>query len=600
MTKFYTILAVAAISLSASAQQFTVETQSTPKLENKDLPGAVLHQANPELKANIDITNKFGAVNPEELKGKALSRSAIAQADVEGEWDYSYYDYFDKETVTGTVTFTYYSNYSQFLVLFDHDTNKLGFWADFDPTAGTLTFNQEYLTNSGNYSVYQLPLNGTSLATTLVGTYNDATKSFEFPSAGGLGHGAVSGGTVAGFYYRIEQISITKPDGDYKVGITMSSECNASNEFTYTVTKGNDIAKVYALEIEGDFDATENINYIPLLGKEIEVNKVYSLKPAADMEESGYYSVLIAGADAQGNLRKATQAAVYVNLPEEGAYKTLGTFEFEDPFVCFYYNNFTHININAVLEENIENPGLFRIVNPYKGAKQHHSDDCSHYFYLDTRDAEFVTVPASSTGMDFGDGILVLGSLGGALGYSKEQCKASGYAIPTLSGRTITFPDRSILAHEQKYNSPGTWGYITTENPVTITLPDLKLNVTVVDDDSQPVEGATVAVEGVTGTTDAQGVAKLTLPATIDYLAKVDVNVTDKDGSSTKESIELGAIENNATVTLGTTGIGSITADDENAPAEYYNMLGVRVSNPEAGQIVIKRQGSTVSKVLVK
>ena len=47
------------------------------------------------------------------------------------------------------------------------------------------------------------------------------------------------------------------------------------------------------------------------------------------------------------------------------------------------------------------------------------------------------------------------------------------------------------------------------------------------------------------------------------------------------------------------TGIADINADD-NAAVEYFNLQGVRIAQPEAGQIVIRRQGNKVSKVLVK
>lgn len=49
-------------------------------------------------------------------------------------------------------------------------------------------------------------------------------------------------------------------------------------------------------------------------------------------------------------------------------------------------------------------------------------------------------------------------------------------------------------------------------------------------------------------------------------------------------------------------GIDSIVTDtvDENAPVEYYNLQGLRINEPAAGQIVIRRQGSKVSKVLVR
>ncbi|MBP2690697.1 MAG: hypothetical protein J6B44_02595 [Muribaculaceae bacterium] len=46
-------------------------------------------------------------------------------------------------------------------------------------------------------------------------------------------------------------------------------------------------------------------------------------------------------------------------------------------------------------------------------------------------------------------------------------------------------------------------------------------------------------------------------------------------------------------------GIYDIIADDENAPVEYFNIQGIRVDNPDNG-IYIRRQGSKVSKVLVK
>lgn len=50
--------------------------------------------------------------------------------------------------------------------------------------------------------------------------------------------------------------------------------------------------------------------------------------------------------------------------------------------------------------------------------------------------------------------------------------------------------------------------------------------------------------------------------------------------------------ENNA-------GMEEVIDNDENAPVEYYNLQGIRVNNPSNG-IFIRRQGNTVSKVLIK
>lgn len=46
-------------------------------------------------------------------------------------------------------------------------------------------------------------------------------------------------------------------------------------------------------------------------------------------------------------------------------------------------------------------------------------------------------------------------------------------------------------------------------------------------------------------------------------------------------------------------GVEGIAADNENAPVEYFNLQGVRVNNPANG-LYIRRQGTNVSKVLVR
>lgn len=49
-----------------------------------------------------------------------------------------------------------------------------------------------------------------------------------------------------------------------------------------------------------------------------------------------------------------------------------------------------------------------------------------------------------------------------------------------------------------------------------------------------------------------------------------------------------------------TDAVNDIIAEDADAPAVYYNMQGVRVANPAAGNLYIKVQGSKATKVLVK
>lgn len=47
-------------------------------------------------------------------------------------------------------------------------------------------------------------------------------------------------------------------------------------------------------------------------------------------------------------------------------------------------------------------------------------------------------------------------------------------------------------------------------------------------------------------------------------------------------------------------GVKGIVADDVNAPVKYYNLQGMEVANPEAGQLVIMKKGSKASKFIAK
>ncbi len=99
--------------------------------------------------------------------------------------------------------------------------------------------------------------------------------------------------------------------------------------------------------------------------------------------------------------------------------------------------------------------------------------------------------------------------------------------------------------------------------------------------DMQLLDGAIVADVDLTGTTDADGVAKMT----INVLWKMDAETT----------LPI-MVEFNGQ--LVASGVADIIVD-ENAPVEYYNLNGIRVANPENG-VYIRRQGNKVTKVLVK
>ena len=67
-----------------------------------------------------------------------------------------------------------------------------------------------------------------------------------------------------------------------------------------------------------------------------------------------------------------------------------------------------------------------------------------------------------------------------------------------------------------------------------------------------------------------------------------------KDAAGNLSSEALIGVTQGGTVT----GVDAITTDD--SAVEYYNLQGLRVENPAAGQIVIRRQGNNVTKEILK
>lgn len=73
---------------------------------------------------------------------------------------------------------------------------------------------------------------------------------------------------------------------------------------------------------------------------------------------------------------------------------------------------------------------------------------------------------------------------------------------------------------------------------------------------------------------------------------KLRITLTDAAGNSQKQTIypAFKVAENS--------GVSKIYDNDNTKPVEYYNLQGIRVENPSAGSIVIRRQGNSASKVV--
>jgi hypothetical protein len=132
-------------------------------------------------------------------------------------------------------------------------------------------------------------------------------------------------------------------------------------------------------------------------------------------------------------------------------------------------------------------------------------------------------------------------------------------------------------------DGPTPLGDINVENVTVTDNGDDTKTYNGTKQDLSLLDGEIIADVELTGTEKADGALQMT------------INVIWKAGDD--ENIPILVTFNGQ---KQSTGIGSVATDDTQATVEYYNLQGIRVNNPAAGGIYIRRQGSTVSKILVK
>lgn len=340
----------------------------------------------------------------------------------------------------------------------------------------------------------------------------------------GFGNMAV---TDAEYGFGDDTPTIIMLPGSSDYSLTVETEgCVTKASLNFVVEAGADIAtvKYYAMggglygNTDANFDYLESMNAFRALPQ---TNGAWSLT-FTDPTDGDEATLFVAGYDAEG--KRVAKAVDYyvVNLDNADDWKLLGKADFTEDMIGNLYTTSSvawgTTTYKVDVEENINTPGLYRLVNPYTTSEWPHSsksnshnDGHNHYLMIDATNPDKVVIPKSYIGFDGGYGHEYLVSIN----LYEETDNAALYG--KLANGTITMPAASVY------------------------------DASLLDPDTYKV-----------GT----GAFKVVLPA-------------------------LDAVE-------------GIEADGVEAAVEYFNMQGVRVANPAAGQLVIRKQGNTVSKVLVK
>lgn len=143
-------------------------------------------------------------------------------------------------------------------------------------------------------------------------------------------------------------------------------------------------------------------------------------------------------------------------------WKSLGKATYVDDLVTTFYK-VDNIPYEVEIQENMEEPGIYRLVNPYGVAYPYNEDgdydaDNNYYFEINAQDPEGVYFTQFHSGMDWGNGEFVFWSLADyqmkRQGKTLEEVKAMGLC-GTLKDGVITFPSQSLLVGMLEYNNGG-------------------------------------------------------------------------------------------------------------------------------------------------
>lgn len=117
-------------------------------------------------------------------------------------------------------------------------------------------------------------------------------------------------------------------------------------------------------------------------------------------------------------------------------------------------------------------------------------------------------------------------------------------------------------------------------------------------DDLSLAEGGIHAIVDLEGTSDIEG--NVNFKIHVKWVQDASQSIVAREATE-PNSIPIEVEFNGKTATPEVpTGINDVSVDGADAPVEYFDLQGIRVSYPQAGQMVIRRQGTNVEKILVK
>ena len=230
--------------------------------------------------------------------------------------------------------------------------------------------------------------------------------------------------------------------------------------------------------------------------------------------------------------------------PMGGSWTDMGNATFTDGWLIpGFGDNSMNRTYEVPLQQSVENKNLFRLVNPYKVGPLAATNECETdgYIVFDVTDPDHVVLKFANAG------------------YANAAKGCSMFFVYNYFGTLALI--NPYFTPEEIYNEIKD----ETETYPFTTYKEGKL----IFDNSKPQLDTRFGLQ---------------CPPTFGYYWKNNDDIADM----------------NANITMPKTVYVNSVNIESGADVEYFNLQGLPVVNPEAGQIVIKRAGSVVTKEIVK
>ena len=328
-------------------------------------------------------------------------------------------------------------------------------------------------------------------------------------------------------YSKSTTISILFPGyvkRDYSVSVNYAGIFTADDgtvHATADLVLGPDAKEVKAIVMPADADVAAVADAIAagdLQAIDVQAGRIAVPFNASELGGSKFQVVVAVLLD--GAVKNVSSSSFEYYVGGSNPWKSLGTGYYTDDVILpLFYNNGTPATYEVEILEHSENPGLYRIMNPYAKSVHPAGDDDyapeGMYIEVNATDAEGVYIQQQSLGMDWGYGEMQLVSNGARYlaAYEYDVVKGAGYLGKVTEG-VITFPTftQDSGATYQAILYMGSSGYLAGMNgKMEIVLPGANTfarNMAIAKANTTKREMAKKAFSGVKAGLDIQNLKK--------------------------------------------------------------------------------------------